>query len=218
MKCVLDCIVSKSILECGKSVLAQEQQDFCLGLPGWCLCSDCSPGGMDQARCKKALSLKRKREVSLIAVEDSGEPSEKTKKHNDERFDFNVTSEDLSKFMEGEIPANTEKSITWAVRNFEEWRKSRNAKFPSDLCPELNCLAELEDRGQICEWFCKFLSETRKSNGEEYTPRSLYLILAGIQRHLRKLRPLDPINIFEDVQFKPLKNVCDSIFKRLATS
>ena len=83
------------------------------------------------------------------------------------------------------------------------------------MCPELNCLAEPEDRGQICEWFCKFLSETRKSNGEEYTPRSLYLILAGIQRHLRKLRPLDPINIFEDVQFKPLKNVCDSIFKRL---
>ena len=41
------------------------------------------------------------------------------------------------------------------------------------------------------------------------------MILAGIQRHFRKLRPLDPINIFEDVQFKPLKNVCDSIFKRL---
>ena len=79
---------------------------------------------MDQARCKKALSLKRKRKVSLIAVEDSGEPSEKTKKHNDECFDFNVTSEDLSKFMEGEIPANTEKSTTWVVRNFEEWRKS----------------------------------------------------------------------------------------------
>ena len=114
MKCVLDCIVSKSILERGKSVLTQqEQRDFCLGLPGWCLCSDYSPGGMDQARCKKALSLKRKREVSLIAVEDSGEPSEKTKKHNDECFDFSVTSEDLSKFMEGEIPANTEKSTSY---------------------------------------------------------------------------------------------------------
>ena len=46
-------------------------------------------------------------------------------------------------------------------------------------------------------------------------PHSLYLILAGIQRHLRSLRPLDPINILEDVQFKPLKNVCSSTFKRL---
>ena len=102
MKCVLDCVVSKFILERGKSVLTQqEQQDFCLGLPGWCLCSDCSPGGMDQARCKKAMSLKWKREVSLIAVEDSEEPIKKTEKHNDEHFDLSVTSEDLSKFMEG---------------------------------------------------------------------------------------------------------------------
>ena len=78
MKCVLDCVISKFILERGKSVLTQqEQQDFCLGLLGWCLCRDCSPGGMDQARCKKAMSLKRKREVSLIAVEDSGEPIKK---------------------------------------------------------------------------------------------------------------------------------------------
>ena len=52
---------------------------------------------------------------------------------------------------------------------------------------------------------CKFLSDTRNSNGEEYTPRSLDLILAGIQRHLQKLRPLDPISIFEDVHFKRLK-------------
>ena len=67
------------------------------------------------------LSLKLKREVSLIAVEDSGEPIEKTEKQNDEHFDFNVTFEDLIKFMEGEIPANTEKNTTWAVRNFERW-------------------------------------------------------------------------------------------------
>ena len=46
-------------------------------------------------------------------------------------------------------------------------------------------------------------------------PRTLYLILAGIQRHLQKLRPLDPINIFEDVPFKPLKNICDFIFQML---
>ena len=59
-----------------------------------------------------------------IAMEDSGEQSEKTDKYNDARFDFNVTSEELSKFMVGKIPANMKKSTMWAVRNFEEWQKS----------------------------------------------------------------------------------------------
>ena len=51
--------------------------------------------------------------------------------------------------------------------------------------------------------------------GEEYTPRSQYLILSGLQRHMRKVRPLDTINFFKDVHCKPLKNVCDSVFKQL---
>ena len=59
-----------------------------------------------------------------IPMEDSGEQSEKTDKYNDACFDFNITSEDLSKFMEGEVPANVKKSTMWAVRNFEEWQKS----------------------------------------------------------------------------------------------
>lgn len=59
------------------------------------------------------------------------------------------------------------------------------------------------------------MSETHKANGEEYTPRSLYLILAGLQRHLHQVRPSEDLNIFQDASFKPLKNVCDSLFKRL---
>lgn len=59
------------------------------------------------------------------------------------------------------------------------------------------------------------MSETRKANGEEYTPRSLYLIQAGLQRHLRQVRPSEDLNIFQDASFKLLKNVCDSLFKRL---
>ena len=32
---------------------------------------------------------------------------------------------------------------------------------------------------------------------------------------MRKLKPLESINLFQDVHYRPLKNVCDSIFKRL---
>ena len=59
------------------------------------------------------------------------------------------------------------------------------------------------------------MSETRKSDGAEYTPKSLYLLLAGLQRRLRKLYPDKEINLFSDQASIPLKNTCDSVFKRL---
>ena len=52
-------------------------------------------------------------------------------------------------------------------------------------------------------------------DGTEYTPQSLYLLLAGLQRYIRKHNPSKELNIFEDSVFKPVKNFCDSIFKRL---
>ena len=55
----------------------------------------------------------------------------------------------------------------------------------------------------------------RKVTRQDYTPRSVYLILSGLQRHMRKLRPLDNMNLFKDIYYKPLKNVCDSVFKQL---
>ena len=51
------CTVSKSLIRTTKPNLSKEQERrFCLGLVGWCPCSDCSPT-MDQ----KSLRLKRKR-------------------------------------------------------------------------------------------------------------------------------------------------------------
>ena len=40
-------------------------------------------------------------------------------------------------------------------------------------------------------------------------------MLTGLQRHMRKLKPLESINLFQDVHYKSLKKVCDSIFKQL---
>ena len=115
--------------------------------------------------------------------------------------------------MEGEVPANTERSTTWAVKIFDDWQKVQNGSFTTDLCPE-NIFTH-EDSSIICHWLCKFISEVRKSTRKEYTPCTLYLILSGLQRHMRKLRPLDTINLFKDTHYKPLKNVCDSVFKQL---
>ena len=51
-----------------------------------------------------------------------------------------------------------------------------------------------------CDWLCKFVCETRKRDGEEYTPRSLYLLLNGLQRYIRKT---EEFNIWKDPVFTP---------------
>ena len=188
---------------------------FCLGLTDWCPCcieemaekensDDAFTPRVSETR-GKCLSLKRRRKGNPVNA--------KKTKESDERFYFDITTDDLAAFQKGECPANTAKSTEWAVRNFESWRKARNERYPAENCPA--DILECADRGKLCEWLCKFLSETRKSDGAEYTPRSLYLLLSGIQRKIRAYHPEEDINIFQEPIFKPLKNVCDAIFKRL---
>ena len=199
--------VSESLLCKGKKSLSlSEQRRFCLGLPGWCPCIDCSPLPMASKDPSKPLSLKRKER----AADQSSLEKRPSKKKND-RFTFDVTTDDLEGFMEGSCPENTAKSTEWAVRNFEAWRLARNEQFPEEVCPD----DVLEDESDTCKWLCRFVSETRKADGKEYTPRSLQLLLAGLQRHLRKIHPDKEIKLFSDPRFQPLKNTCDAVFKKL---
>ena len=59
------------------------------------------------------------REPLIFEVDDSGELSSKLQKL-DERFDFSVTSDDLTRFKEGETPANTERLTMWTVKIFDD--------------------------------------------------------------------------------------------------
>ena len=202
-----ECVVSDSLLWKGeeKFLSLDDQRKFCLGLAGWCPCIDCTDPEMASTDPNKPLSLKRK----ATGTKTNEEPAAKKV---DNRFLFDVTTEELENFMEGGCPKNTTKSNEWAIRNFEAWRDARNKRFPEDLCPLDNLF---DDKKVACQWLCRYVSETRKSDGAEYTPRSLYLLLAGLQRHLRKLYPDKEINLFSDQAFIPLKNTCDSVFKRL---
>ena len=59
------------------------------------------------------------------------------------------------------------------------------------------------------------MTEVSKSNDSENTLRSIYLLLAGLQRSIRRSQPKEEINIFSDHEFKSLEKVCDSVFKKL---
>ena len=113
--------------------------------------------------------------------------------------------------MEGECPANTAKNTDWTYNNFESWCTARNQQFPEALCPD----DVFSSKEVTCEWLCKYITETRKADDSEYTLHSLYLLLSGIQRYVCKVYPKMWFNLFSDHEFKPLKNLCDSVFKKL---
>ena len=113
--------------------------------------------------------------------------------------------------MEGECLANTAKNTDRAYKNFESWHTARNQRFPEAWCPD----DVLSSKEVACEYLCKYTTETRKADGSEYTPCSLYLLLSGIQRYVCKVYPKMQVNLFVDHEFTALKNLCDSIFKKL---
>ena len=220
-------VVSLSLISSSSKpgVTKEHYKKFCLGLPDWCPCcigdelsmAENDPNGASKRKGggSKSLQLnKRSRRVDASVTKDvSPNQTKVASSDSDDRFSFDVTIEELDAFKEGDCPANTTRSTEWALRKFESWRTARNKKHPTELCPSE--LFATKAHQEICDWLCKFVSEARKGDGMEYTPRSLYLLLSALQRHIRKLRPLENINLFQDPVFCPLKNVCNAIFKRL---
>ena len=82
-------------------------------------------------------------------------------------------------------PAKMAKNTDWANKNFESWRTTRNQQFPKAQYPD----DVFSSKVVACEWLCKYITERRKVDGSEYTPRSLYLLLSGIQQYVRKIYP-----------------------------
>lgn len=59
----------------------------------------------------------------------------KKKKKKPARFGKPVDDGDLNKLISDAIPPNTKKSASWAMKVFDEWRKSR--KENGEVIPEL---------------------------------------------------------------------------------
>ena len=68
---------------------------------------------------------------------------------------------------------------------------------------------------ELDHWLSRFVLETRKSDGEHYSPDTLYGICTGLLRYIRETRP--EINIFKDPVFVGFQKTLDSEMKRLRT-
>ena len=111
--------------------------------------------------------------------------------------------------MEGECPANMAKTTDWAYKNLKSWRTARNQQFPEAQCPDDVFSSKWSSLWVTMQVYYR----NKKTDGSEYTPCNLYLLLSGIQRYVRKVYPKMQFNLLVDHELTPLKNLCDSVFK-----
>ena len=69
----------------------------------------------------------------------------------------------------GFVPENTKKSMSWALRVFEEWVAQRNESNAneSSQCPV--DLLQKADSQELNIWLCRFVTEVRKQTGSPPT-------------------------------------------------
>ena len=131
-----------------------------------------------------------------------------------DRFSFSVDDRDLEEAMKKYSVKNTTLNNKWALKNFEDWFKAKRNTTQEPL----NLLLT-DDPAVLCDTLCVYIKETRKTDGTPYSPKTLYLLLAGLQRQIRLNKGrASSINIFSDPRLEKFHNVCDHEFRRLHQS
>ena len=164
----------------------------------------------------KRLSLapSKKRDTATVAnsdVDDDFQEAKPKKPH------FVVaTPEDTEASKKPVQVKNTERSTMWAVRAFCSWVEEHN-ECSDEKCPiELLCM---DDLGLLSKWLCVFVKEARRDNGEPYTPRSISMLLSGLQRFINSKREASEplLNLIDprNPPFRELHNVVEHRYREL---
>ena len=70
-------------------------------------------------------------------------------------------------------------------------------------------MLECQDDEKLSYWLAKFTTETGKEDGLRYPPRTLNLLLMGLQGHIQSAMPGRKINLLSDPEFHCLLNCLD---------
>lgn len=136
-------------------------------------------------------------------------------KENSERFAF-LDDSSAEQLGSRYVPKNTVCSTKWCISTFEAWREGRNARFPmpNDQVP-VNLL-EAKDITALSKWLSYFVAEVRKKDGTAYPPKTVYLLLTGLLRHMRTLNPDCP-NFLDtnDQRFATFRSALDNVLREL---
>lgn len=149
-------------------------------------------------------------QTALFDLGFNFEEMQSSKESTTDRFSTVVTDEDISNLVNEKMNANTKKNTKWAVGVFNEWRSFRAQN--GDMIMDLHMM----DAESMNYWLERFIMETRKKNGDEYPPKSLYYIVCGLLRHCRDMNVNDKNFLDQkDGRFAHFRRVLDAKMKDL---
>ena len=156
------------------------------------------------------LSLSRKTQLSSVCpLKESTNQCGKGANH----FAKPVNSPEREKAAKGVVPTNTEANTQWALRNFNAWTLNRSFVDSSEAVP--TDLLQSHDAELVCKWLCRFLMETRKSDGSPYPPASLRSLICVLNRVLQSNKAPFSVVDKSDYRFRDLLKTLDSLSSEL---
>ncbi|XP_074641138.1 uncharacterized protein KIAA1958 homolog [Tubulanus polymorphus] len=97
-----------------------------------------------------------------------------------------VSEKDISAKINTGVPRNTQRTANWAKKIWTDWSNERNnaRQMGQPIIPGIQQLKYIT-AGKFNELLCYFVLDIRKQDGDKYPPKTLYSIVAGIQRYVR---------------------------------
>ena len=96
--------------------------------------------------------------------------------------------------------------------NFSEWIEARKKRV-GEPQKSYRKILFTNNAEELSHWFCEYDKETRKENESEYTPKTLYNLMAELQQEMHLHKQNNRVfNVFSDSQFEDFQNVCDHEF------
>lgn len=124
-----------------------------------------------------------------------------------QRFRTAFTEDEEHRLLSDATPKNTQNSTKWALKIFHEWQRCRPDKTPklfksTSTASSLD-MTKVEDLTTPLDrmnaetlnlWLSRFVEEVRSAKGERYPPRTIYVLICGLKRHLNETSGIDPLN------------------------
>ena len=127
------------------------------------------------------------------------------------RFDFNIMDDDFEDLQAGYQPKTTIRNTVWSVKVSNSWVEDRNSAFSEKVPTDL---LEGKDLSSLGNWLGRFVVEVRRQDGKHYPPKTLQLLLFGLQRHLNSALSTE-VNFMRDHEFHDLRKILDSYYRKL---
>ena len=110
------------------------------------------------------------------------------------------TEDEMSTFINSEIPKGTLKNTNWENHIFQSWAKKKGIQ------PDIKCI----DENALSDTLRMFYHGLRNNQGKLYPPVSLRGIRAGLQRFLKSSPNPKNINIMSGDLFKAANAMLDA--------